>query len=82
MSSSSASASATPGPNQTLLPPPYPISDGNKGGYVMLTAVIMVVITGLTICVKLQISWSTFRKFRRDDYALMTGLVRHCAILP
>ena len=76
MSSSTASASAT------LLPPPYPISDVNRGGYVMLPAVIMIVITGLTIFVKLQISWSTFHKFRKDDYALMTGLVRHCAILP
>lgn len=76
MSSSSASATPTTGLYETLLPPAYPVTDSSRGGYVMLPAVIMIVITGLTTCVKLQITYSTFHKFRRDDFALIAALVR------
>lgn len=81
MSSSSASASATPttGVYEHLMPPEYAISPDERGGYVMLPAVILIVVTGLTICVKLQITFSTFKKFRPDDYALIAALVSKAA---
>lgn len=77
MSSSSASASATPttGLYEPLQPAAHPVSPTERGAYVLLAAVILIVITGLTICVKLQITFGSFHKFRRDDFTLIAALV-------
>ncbi|KAK5169521.1 uncharacterized protein LTR77_005497 [Saxophila tyrrhenica] len=74
---SSASASAVPTGRlyEPLAPPFRPTSDTNRGAYALLTAVILVTITGLICSVKLQMTMVTYRKFRTDDIALMASLV-------
>lgn len=62
--------------NEPLAPPLYPVSKNDKGAYALLIAVIMITITGIAICIKLQITFSTFRKLRRDDHSLIAALVR------
>lgn len=70
------SAASKAGLNEPLLPPAFEVSDNNTGAYALLTAVIMIVIAGLAICVKLQMTAATFRKLRLDDVALIAALVR------
>ncbi|KAK5165169.1 uncharacterized protein LTR77_009267 [Saxophila tyrrhenica] len=66
---------------EDLLPPAHPVTEKNHGAYVLLTAVIMIVIVGLTVATKLQMTVSTFRKLRRDDIALVTALHYYAAQL-
>ena len=70
------SAASKTGLYEPLLPPAFEVSDSNTGAYALLTAVIMIVVAGLAICVKLQMTASTFRKLRLDDVALISALVR------
>ncbi|KAK3699701.1 hypothetical protein LTR37_016306 [Vermiconidia calcicola] len=69
------SAASKAGLNEPLLPPAFEVSDNNTGAYALLTAVIMIVIAGLAICVKLQMTAATFRKLRLDDVALIAALM-------
>lgn len=62
--------------DEPLLPPAYTVTDTDHGAYVLITAVIMVVLSGLAVAFKLHITFSTFRKLRRDDFALIMALVR------
>lgn len=77
-SSASASASATPttGIYEPLLPPWHPVTSSDRGAYAFLAPVVLIVLTGLTVTVKLQMTATTFRKLRLDDYALIAALVR------
>ena len=60
---------------EPLLPPIYEVSRTSHGAYALITALIMSLISGLAVLVKLQMTAATFRKLRRDDYALITALV-------
>lgn len=74
-SSSSASALPTTGIYEPLLTPWHPVSEGNRSAYAFLASVVFIVITGLTVTIKLQMTATTFRKLRGDDYALIAALV-------
>lgn len=64
-----------------MAPPLYPVSKNDRGAYALLIAVILITITGIAICIKLQITYSTFRKLRRDDHSLVAALVGTSAVL-
>lgn len=82
-SSSSGSASVSVAPTtglyQPLLPPYHPVSASDRSAYAFLAPVVFVVITGLTVTIKLQMTAATFRKLRVDDYALIAALVSRTA---
>lgn len=73
--SASASAVPTTGLYEPLAPPFREVSDANRGAYALLTAVILIIISGLTCTVKLQMTAVTFRKLRLDDHAVIAALV-------
>jgi len=76
MSTSSAAALPTNDIYEDLLPPYHAVSPGNKGAYALLTAVILIIIVGLAVSVKLQMTVATFRKLRYDDYTIIASMVR------
>lgn len=61
---------------EPVSPPRYPISSTSQGGYAFIASLLVVLISGLTVLVKLHMTASTFRKLRRDDIALTGALVR------
>ena len=48
-------ASKAGGVDEPLLPPAYPVTATNRGAYVLLTAVIMITLSGVVIALKLQV---------------------------
>ncbi|KAK5704477.1 hypothetical protein LTR17_021859 [Elasticomyces elasticus] len=72
-------AASRMGIDEPLLPPAYAVTDNNRSAYVLITAIVMIVLAGLTVGVKLQTTVSTFRKLRRDDVALVTALHYYAA---
>ncbi|KAK5124841.1 hypothetical protein LTR08_005518 [Meristemomyces frigidus] len=60
---------------EPLSPSFYQASPTNQGPYALLTAVILIIITGLTLTVKFQTVFAIFRRPRRDDIALGAALV-------
>ncbi|KAK0325893.1 hypothetical protein LTR82_003432 [Friedmanniomyces endolithicus] len=61
--------------HEPLSPPFYQASPANQGPYALLTAVILIIITGLTLMIKFRTVAATFRRPRRDDIALAAALV-------
>jgi len=61
--------------HEPLSPPSYQASPTNQGPYALLTAVILITITGLTLMIKFRTVAATFRRPRRDDIALAAALV-------
>ncbi|KAK5715814.1 hypothetical protein LTR17_016645 [Elasticomyces elasticus] len=59
---------------ESLSPSFYQATPTNQGPYILLTAVILIIITGLTLTVKFQTVFATFRRPRRDDIALAAAL--------
>ncbi|KAK1059146.1 hypothetical protein LTR74_012834 [Friedmanniomyces endolithicus] len=60
--------------HEPLSPPSYQASPTNQGPYALLTAVILIIITGLTLMIKFRFVAATFRRPRRDDIALAAAL--------
>ncbi|KAK5732432.1 hypothetical protein LTR17_010488 [Elasticomyces elasticus] len=60
---------------ESLSPSFYQATPTNQGPYILLAAVILIIITGLTLMVKFQTVFATFRRPRRDDIALAAALV-------
>lgn len=60
---------------EPLLPPLYEISGTSQGPYALIAALIMVIVSGFTVLVKLQMTLTTFRKLRLDDMILVAALV-------
>ncbi|KAK0305592.1 hypothetical protein LTR01_006739 [Friedmanniomyces endolithicus] len=60
--------------HEPLSPPFYQASPANQGPYALLTAVILIIITGLTLMIKFRTVAATFRRPRRDDIALAAAL--------
>ncbi|KAF2217705.1 hypothetical protein CERZMDRAFT_92360 [Cercospora zeae-maydis SCOH1-5] len=61
--------------SEELSPPPYQISPQNHGGYILVTAVIFIILSGLAAMVKLWAIAKAFKKFRLDDFAIIAGLI-------
>lgn len=68
-------ATATTGILEPLLPPAYPVTEHDRGAYLLLTSVVMIVLSGLSVATKLYIAVLKFRRLRRDDIALLAALV-------
>lgn len=66
---------STKGLYEPRLPPYQELSSNNHGAYVLMTAVILVIMSGLAVAVKLQTTVSKFGKLRWDDLALITAQV-------
>lgn len=66
--------------NEPLLPPFFSISANHQGAFALIAAVILIVVAGLAVLVKLNLSVATFRKVRLDDVALSAALVCKCAV--
>lgn len=60
---------------EPLLAPNYPVSHTDQGAYILVTAVILVSVSGLAVSVKLEATISTYKKIRSNDVALIASLV-------
>lgn len=67
--------SSTAGLYEPLLPPYHPVSNTNHGAYVLIAAVIMLIVSGLAVLVKLQVTTSNYKTLRWDDVASLTAMV-------
>lgn len=67
---------ASDGINEELRPLFHQVTDTDRGAFVLLTAVAMVVVAGLVFVVKCFMTLSTFRRPRWDDLALTAAMVK------
>lgn len=67
--------SSTTGLYEPLLSPYHPVSSTNHGAYVLIAAVIMLIVSGLAVLVKLQVTTSNYKTLRWDDVASLTAML-------
>lgn len=74
-SMSSNGVTSTTGLYEPVAPPRYEVSETSHGVYALIAATIMVAISGLAVFVKVHMATTTFRRLRRDDFALIAAWV-------
>lgn len=60
---------------EPLLSPFQILSDDNRGPVAFTTATTLIVITSLTVCIKLWTVWATTRKLALNDGIMIFALV-------